>query len=180
MKNLVLFSRVSSTNDRQSCERQISDLTTFANSRGYTIVKIFEEKISGVKKNKERKILQEMITFINNNDVDMVCVTEISRLGRNTIDVTETIDILTKNKISLYIHNFGMETLNDNKQLNPMMSLMITTLTEAAHMEHVLISERLKSGYKNYIKNGGKVGRKVGYRKSKEQMGVQYQEEIKY
>ena len=43
----VIYARVSSTTDRQSTERQVKDLTEYANYQKYEIARIFEEKISG-------------------------------------------------------------------------------------------------------------------------------------
>ena len=37
----------------------------------------------------------------------------------------------------------------------------------------------MESGYNNYRNNGGVVGRKTGYRKTNEQMILEYAEEIK-
>ena len=45
-------------------------------------------------------------------------------------------------------------------------------------MERKTIRERVASGYTNFISNGGKVGRKIGYRKTEEQMREQYTKEI--
>ena len=63
MKTAVIYARVSSTGDRQSTERQVIDLTDYANKNGMTICKTFEEHISGAKKNHERPVLQECLTF---------------------------------------------------------------------------------------------------------------------
>jgi len=82
MKKVVLFCRVSSTNDRQSYDRQINDLTALADSLNYNVDKVFAEKISGAKKNIDRIELMKMIEYVNTNDIDKVMVTELSRLGR--------------------------------------------------------------------------------------------------
>ena len=50
----VIYARVSSTGDRQNNERQIEDLIILGERKKYTIQKIYEEKISGAKKNTER------------------------------------------------------------------------------------------------------------------------------
>ena len=56
---------------------------------------------------------------------------------------------------------------------------LITILAEVARMERKTIRERVESGYKNYRANGGKVGRKEGYRKSEADMREQYAEVIR-
>ena len=70
MKKVVLFCRVSSTNDRQNYERQINDLTQLASSLNYQIEAVFAEKVSGAKKNSERKELMKMIEYVNVNQID--------------------------------------------------------------------------------------------------------------
>lgn len=181
MKNVVIYARVSSSGDRQDYQRQINDLTEVAKSQNLHVEKIFAEKVSGGKKNNERKALMSMIEFIktSHSAIEKVMVTELSRLGRNTLQVLKTIEILNENKISLYIQNYNIETLTPNKEVNPMSSFLITILAEVAQMERKTIQNRLKSGYDVHRKKGGAVGRKVGYRKSDEEMREQYAEEIK-
>jgi len=179
MQTVVLFGRVSSTNERQSSERQINDLTQLASSLNYKIEAVFTEKISGATKNNARKDLKKMIEYVNANNVDKVLVTELSRLGRDTLQVLQTIEILNQNKISLFIQNYNIETLTPEKQINPMSQFLITILAEIARMERKTIENRLASGYVNFRNKGGVVGRKTGYRKSSDEMREQYQEEIK-
>lgn len=179
MKKVVLFCRVSSLNDRQSYDRQVNDLTVLASSLNYKVEAVFAEKISGAKKNTERKELLNMIEYINNNQIDKVLVTELSRLGRDTLQVLQTIEILNQNKISLYLQNYNIETLTTEKEINPMSQFLITILAEVARMERSTITNRLRSGYHNFRANNGKVGRKTGFRKSEEEMKDSYSEEIK-
>lgn len=179
MKKVVLFCRVSSTNERQSYDRQINDLKKLAESSGYEIAGIFSEKVSGAKKNSERKELMKMIEFVNKNNVDKVLVTELSRLGRDTLQVLQTIEVLNQQKISLYIQTYNIETLTQNKEINPMSQFLVTVLAEIARMERRTIQNRLASGYQNFLLNEGKVGRKNGYRKPTEALKSEYAEEIK-
>lgn len=179
MKRVVIYARVSSTNGTQDYQRQINDLTAFASQNNYEVVRVFAEQISGAKKNTERPILIELIEFVNTNNIDKVLVTELSRLGRDTLQTLQTIELLNQNKISLYIQNYNIETLTPDKEINPMSQFLITILSEVARMERKTIRERVESGYKNYLANGGSVGRKVGYRKDAETMKSQYTEDIK-
>ena len=180
-KCCVIYARVSSSGDRQDYQRQINDLTEVAKSQNLEIAKIFAEKISGGKKNNERKELMAMIDYINHNSdvIEKVLVTELSRLGRNTLQVLKTIETLNENKISLFIQNYNIETLTPQKEVNPMSSFLVTILAEVYSMERKTIQNRLKSGYDTHRKKGGTVGRKVGYRKSDEELREQYAEEIK-
>ena len=109
----------------------------------------------------------------------MVLVTELSRLGRDTLQVLEVIEKFNKLGISLYIQNYQIETLTEKGTINPMSQFLITILAEVARMERRTIRERIESGYNNYRINGGKVGRKIGYRKNSFEMKEQYAEEIR-
>ena len=103
MKNVVLFCRVSSTNDRQNYDRQINDLTQLSMTQNYHVAGVFAEKVSGAKKNIERKELMNMIEFINDNQIDKVLVTELSRLGRDTLQVlTDHRDFKPKQDFLIY------------------------------------------------------------------------------
>lgn len=178
MKKVVIFARVSTS--IQDYDRQVNELTALASTRDWNIEGIFAEKISGAKKNTDRIELKRMIEFVEANHIDKVIVTELSRLGRDTLQVLEVIELLNSKGISLYIANYSIETLTEEGKVNPMSQFLITILAEVARMERKTIKERMDSGYNNYRANGGKVGRKVGYKKSENDMLEQYAEEVKY
>ena len=177
MKKVVIFARVSTS--IQDYERQVNELTAVANSNNWNVAATFCEKISGAKKNTERMELTRMIDYVRANNINIVLVTELSRLGRDTLQVLEVIEQFNKLGISLFIQNYHIETLNENGTINTMSQFLITILAEVARMERKTIRERVESGYKNYRANGGKVGRKEGYRKSDIDMREQYAEEIR-
>ena len=178
-KQVVCLCRVSSTNDRQNYDRQINDLTELANSRNYKVKAIFAEKVSGATKNFDRPELMKMVEFVKQNNIDKVLVTELSRLGRDPLQILQTIEILNQHKISLYIQNYNIETLTEAKEINPMSQFLVTILAEISRMERTAIATRLASGYRNYRAKKGVVGRKHGYRKPKSEIIEQYDEEIK-
>lgn len=173
----VIFARVST--NVQEYDRQINELTTLAKSNGWSVEAVFAEKISGAKSNKERTELLNMVSYVEGNHINKVLVTELSRLGRDTLQVLEVIQMLNEKGISLYIQNYNIETLTKDGKVNAMSQFLITILAEVARMERKTIRERVESGYKNYRANGGKVGRKIGYKKTEETIREQYTEEIK-
>ncbi len=177
MIKTVIYARVSSTNGTQDYTRQVNDLTELVARMNWSVEEVFAEKISGAKKNCDRKALSDMITFVQSHKIDKVLITELSRLGRDTLQVLETLEILNGERISVYIQNYNIETLNEDKTVNPMSQFLITILAEVARMERKTIRERVASGYKNYREAGGKVGRKQGYIKSVEIMREQYAKE---
>lgn len=177
MTKTVIFARVST--GAQEYDRQLNELSALAESNGWSVEAVFAEKISGAKANTERTELMNMISYVESNHIDKVLVTELNRLGRDTLQVLEVIEMLNKKEISLYIQNYAIETLTKEGKVNAMSQFLITILAEVARMERKTIRERVESGYNNYRANGGKVGRKTGYKKAEEAMKTQYIEEIK-
>jgi DNA invertase Pin-like site-specific DNA recombinase len=149
---------------------------------GWEVVSIFTNKVSGVKSIEERTELQDMIRFIKENDVSRVVCLEVSRLGRNTLESLKVIQILNENKVSLFIKNYNLETLNSDGTPNPITSLITTILLEISSMERLTIRERMKSGQDQYIskckREGIKMGRPIGYHKSDDSYKEQYSKEI--
>lgn len=175
---VVILSRVSThTQDNQ---RQINELTEFSQNRNWELVKVFQEKISGDTKNEERPVLMKMISFIKKNNIDKVLCWELSRLGRNIVEVLQTIEILNTNRISLFIKNYNLETLDDKKEILPLSQFMIQVLSSVNQMERVQIRQRIKSGYDNFRKGGGKVGRKKGFKKTDDELLKHHRDIVKY
>lgn len=177
MEKVVIFARVST--GIQEYDRQVNELKALANSNGWSVEAVFAEKVSGAKSNTERAELLNMIDYVESYNIDKVLVAELSRLGRDTLQVLEVIEMLSEKGISLYIQNYNIETLTREGKVNAMSQLLITILAEVARMERKTIRERVESGYKNFRAAGGKVGRKIGYQKSETMMKEQYIEEIK-
>lgn len=178
--NVVIYSRVSSQSARQSTERQVVDLERFATGRGDKVVAVFEEKVSGRKANVDRPVLSRCLEYCIDpqNQVDMLLLSEISRLGRSTLEILKALDILHTHKVCVYIQNLNLETLRPDKTVNPLSSLVTTLLGELAAMERQGIIDRLNSGRELYIKKGGRLGRRPGSKKSLEQKREEYKEAI--
>lgn len=149
---------------------------------GWEIAKIFANKVSGAKKNEDRPEIMEMLSYIEQHHIDKVCVLEISRLGRNTLEALKIIELLNEHNVCLYIKNYNLETLDKEGKINPITRLITTLLLEIAQMERNTIKERMKSGRDQYIakcrRDGIKMGRPSSYRKSDEAMKEQYRKEI--
>lgn len=174
----VIYARVSSQNDRQDTKRQVTDLQKYAESNNMRVLRIFEEHISGTKKIEERQVLSECLEYCISNSVRTLLVSELSRLGRSTLQVLRSLEILHEAKVSVYIQNIGISSLQPNGEVNPIASIMITILAEMSNIERSNIKYRLNSGRKHYIEQGGRLGRKPGSRKSMEQMKEEYKEVI--
>lgn len=178
MKTAVIYARVSSTNDRQDTSRQIEDLKRFAKLQEIEVVSIFEEHISGAKKLEERQVLTTCLEYCRKKSVNYLLLSELSRLGRSTLQVLRSLDILHEAKVSVYIQNLGLYTLQPNGEVNPIASIMVTVLAEMANIERSNIQYRLNSGRANYIAKGGKLGREVGSIKTEDKKKEEYKEVI--
>ena len=174
----VIFARVSSESDRQDTTRQITDLQKFSETQGMTVERIYEEHISGAKKNEERQVLTECIDYCTENQVDFLLLSELSRLGRSTLQVLRSLERLHEAKVSIYIQNLGIYSLQPNGEVNPIASILITVLAEMGNIERSNIQYRLNSGRAQYVRNGGKLGRKIGSVKTDEQKRDEYKEVI--
>ena len=174
----VIYARVSSSNDRQDTTRQIEDLRKYAVSQNIEIVNVFQEHISGAKKNEERQILTDCLEYCTTNSVHYLLLSELSRLGRSTLQVLRSLEVLHEAKVSVYIQNLGLYTLQPDGKVNPIVSILITILAEMSNIERSNIVYRLNSGRSNYIAKGGKLGRKTGSIKTEEKKREEYKEVI--
>jgi DNA invertase Pin-like site-specific DNA recombinase len=173
---VVIFSRVST--QIQDYTRQTDELLEYASKMGYSVERIFEEKISGAKKNEERKELMSMMEYINSNKIEKVLTWELSRIGRSAVQVLQTIEILNKAKVSLFIKNYNLETLNSDNTINPLSQFMVQILNSVNEMERQTIVQRLKSGYIAARKSGTKVGRKTGVQVKSDEQFLEENKEV--
>ena len=181
----AIYARVSSTGDRQSTERQVIDLTDYASRNEMTICKTFAEHISGAKKNHERPVLQECLTYCIDEGIDVLLLSELSRLGRNVDEVLANIRFCKEKHLNIFFQKEGISIYGYDGKENPYLTIMIAVLGTCAQMERESIHYRLQSGRKVYVdkhiaetgKSG--LGRKEGYRKPVETKKEDYKEVLK-
>jgi len=176
----VIYARVSSVGDRQNTDRQISDLLDYVKYQNLEVSKIYEEHISGAKKNCERPILQQAIEYCKSEGVSILLVSELSRLGRNAFEVLATVKDLIDNGVNLYMQKEQLTLLDAEGKPTMFAPIMIATLSTCAQLERENIKFRLNSGRKLYIERGGKLGRKVGSVKTTEQKKEEHKDIISY
>ena len=179
MKAAVIYARVSSTGERQSTSRQVADLTDYANRNGLEVVEVYEEHISGAKRNAERAVLAECINYAVSNGVKVVLFSELSRCGRAVWEVLDTIRTLKDNGINAYFQKEGLSLFGPNGKENPYLAVMVSVLGVCAQMERENIAYRLNSGRKLAIERGVKMGRRVGSVKTREQKQEEYNKVIR-
>ena len=179
MATAVIYARVSSTGERQSTSRQVADLTNYASLNGIEVVEVYEEHISGAKRNEERAVLTECIDYAVTNGVEVVLFSELSRCGRAVWEVLDTIRTLKDNGINAYFQKEGLSLFGSDGKENPYLAVMVSVLGVCAQLERENITYRLNSGRAKYIADGGKLGRKVGSVKTKERKQEEYSKVIR-
>ena len=137
-----------------------------AHSQRVEIIKEISEKFSGAKDNIEREGLQELFALAKSGMIDIVLVQEVSRLGRSTVEVLKVLEELTQLGVSVYVQNFGIETLKKGKR-NPIAQFMFTLLAEFARLERETLRERILSGIDEARRKGKKLGRPDGTKEDK-------------
>lgn len=151
----AIYCRVSTAD--QSCERQEFDLRAFAGCAGYDVVGIFKETGSGTKLDRaERK---KVLALAQSRQIDAILVTELSRWGRSTLDLLNTLRELENWKVSVIAMNGMAFDLS-----SPYGRMLATFLSGIAEFERDLISERVKSGLAVAKARGKRLGRQAGVR----------------
>lgn len=174
MKKAVIYARVSSVGDRQSTARQVADLTQYATTNGMAVTEIFEEHISGAVKNEERPVLCECLDYCIANGINTLLISELSRLGRNVDEVLANVKRCKDNNLNIYFQKENISIFQADGSKNPFLNIFVSVLGTCAEMEREAIKFRLDSGLKRYREQGGKVGRKVGSIKTREQKQDEY------
>ena len=180
MKKVVLLLRVSTNS--QDYEYQRNTLTDICKRNGWEIVHTVENKVSGAKKSEEREEIVELLEYVRHNKIDIVVATEVSRLGRDTLEALKIIEILNENKVNLYFANYGIETLLPDGTINPIARLILTICLEISAYERNLIKYRMKAGYEEYLKKRKdnpelRLGRQ-GYKKDEQAYRKEYAQEL--
>ena len=149
----AIYARVSTAD--QCCERQIAELSAFAERGGFEVVGIFKETASGARDN--RLARNRVLELAQARRIDAVLVTELSRWGRSTQDLLETLYKLAGWKVSVVAIS-GMTFELDT----PHGRMMATMLAGIAQFESDLLTERVKSGLAAARARGKKLGRQPG------------------
>ena len=157
---VVILVRVST--QKQETARQISELQAYADSKGYEVVEICRETVSGRADESERLGLQRVEELAASGKVKKVLVHEISRLARKNSVAHRFVETLEEYGVSLYWHQQGIETLLANGKRNPAAGIMLALLAEMARSEVEVLRERINSGLAEARRKGVKLGRPLG------------------
>ena len=129
----IIYSRVSSLS--QDYERQLINLKNVAKEKGWYVKRTFQEKISGAVRSGSRTEFKSLMDYIDKTPVQVIMVSEISRLGRRVVDVLNFVELLHEKGIALYIQQFNMLTMDNGKE-NPVSKMLLQMLSIGAEMEN--------------------------------------------
>jgi DNA invertase Pin-like site-specific DNA recombinase len=167
--NAVIFARVSRRD--MNYDRQVNELLDYCKAHNYQVV----EKISGTSTElRDRAQVQKLLEMARAGRMQKVLISEVSRLGRKTKDLLDIIEQLHKEKVSLVVYNYHLETLNPKSQVNSMAQFLITLLADIARMETATLTERINSGLDEARRKGKRLGRPKGTIMQPEQLLNQY------
>ncbi|MFD3001447.1 recombinase family protein [Pontibacter toksunensis] len=165
---VAIFVRVSKGS--QDYTRQVEDLTIYSKEKGYAIVEVIAEKISGAKKNAQRQAIKQLLVLAEGGTIQKVLVTEISRLGRNTLEGLKVLDRLRQLGVSVFLLNRNIESITPEGKSDPIAKLFFTIMLEFAEWERETIIERIHSGLEEARRKGKTLGRKKGTTKTNAQL----------
>ncbi len=160
-RRVALYCRVS-TGDQDN-DRQERDLRAYAERSGYEVVAVFRETLSGIRKarGKQPAERKRAIAMAQAREIDAVLVTELTRWGRSTQDLMDTLGQLASWDVSLIAQTgltFDLST--------PQGKLIANLMASLAEFEHDLLRERVRSGIAAAKARGQEFGRRKGYRPS--------------
>ena len=140
---------------------------------------LFIDKVSGSIPFIKRENAKLLIEQVKKGNIKNVSVSSIDRLGRNIIDVLQTIEFFTINGVTLKVDNLGLESLVNGKE-NPTFKLIISVLANIAEMERSSIRERQMEGIALAKARGTYKGRIKGTTETTEEFLIKYKEVIKH
>lgn len=155
VQRVAIYCRVSTTD--QSCERQERDLLEYAALGNFEVVGVWKETVSGTKHDRTER--SKVMALAQSHSIDAILVTEMTRWGRSTIDLIETLQSLHSWHVSLIAQTGLQFDLN-----TPQGRLIAHLMASLAEFERDLVRERVRSGVAAAKARGQKFGRQPGQR----------------
>ena len=160
-RRVAIYCRVSTSD--QDNDRQERDLKEYADRADFEVVGVFKETLSGIRKSEGRQPIErkKVMELAQRREIAAVLVTEMTRWGRSTQDLMDTLGQLASWDVSLIAQSgltFDLST--------PQGKLIANLMASLAEFEHDLLRERVKSGIAAAKARGQTFGRRLGYRPS--------------
>lgn len=182
MKAAVIYARCSSSGSqeaRQDTTRQVRDLEAYCQYSNYTVAKVFEEHLTA-KNGTNRPVLNECVAFCKENKIDMLAVSELSRINRGSVfDTMNFVKDLMDAGINLYAQKEQFTLLDSDCQPSIFAPVLLSCLSLANQLELESIKFRLNSGRQQAIARGVKMGRKLGSCETREQKAAKHADIIR-
>jgi DNA invertase Pin-like site-specific DNA recombinase len=157
---VAIIVRVST--NKQETLRQRHELEDVAKAKGWTVVEVCDETVSGSADIEDRPALQRVLQLAAEGTIKKVLVHEVSRVARRPSVALTFVEMLDKHCVSLYWHAQAIETLLPNCKRNPSAHIMLALLSEMARAEKETLVERIRSGLEAAKDKGVKLGRPEG------------------
>lgn len=178
MKKAIIFIRKSTV--LQDFDHQESLMFDVAKKNNWEVVEVIRETISGTKRNEDREGITKLKRLVLELNPDIVATWEISRISRTSLGFHQLVSFLTENKVSLYIQNLNLYTLDDNLKENHVTSLILSLMSEIAKMETITLRERVRTSLANLKKSGVILGRPKASGDTKDDTLKKYPNVVKY
>ena len=162
MKSTPVAILVRVSTSLQNSDRQKSELLAYAETKGFDVVEVVEETISGRASANDRTGLKRVEELVEAGAINKVLVHEVSRIARRNSILHRFIENLESHGVSLYWHSQSIETLLPSGKRNPAASLMISLLADLGRNEVEVLRERINSGLAEARRKGVVLGRPKG------------------
>jgi DNA invertase Pin-like site-specific DNA recombinase len=168
----AIYTRVSTA--RQNTDRQVAELKDYAHRQGLEVVLVISDVVTGSSRNVDRPGLQQIFELARKGEIQEVISLELSRLGRNAMDVRHTILQLIDLGVCTHIVNRNLKSLDRNRRKDSTVMLILGLLADLAEMEKETLVERINSGLDEARRKGKRLGRPKGTTIQPEQLLSQY------
>ena len=157
---VAILVRVST--NKQETTRQLHELNVLAEAKGWKVVEVLEETVSGNANLEDRPALRRIVKLADSGEIKKLLIHEVSRLSRRPSVALTFVEVLEGLRVSVYWHAQGIETLLPNGKRNPTAALMLAVLAEMAKAERETLRERIMSGLEQARRDGKRLGRPAG------------------
>lgn len=140
--------------------------------------KAYIDRVSGAIPFNERPAAKLLIEAIERKEITSVAVSSIDRLGRNMIDILQTLEFMEKHQVNISINNIGNSIINGGKP-NPSFKLITSVMASVSEMERETLRERQMEGIEAAKKAGSYKGRVAGSVESDEEVLAKYKRAVK-
>lgn len=156
----AIYTRVSTT--KQNTSRQLAELQDYANRNKLEVVLVQSETVSGTKKKIQRPGLEEVFRLARQGAITEVLTLELSRLGRNAMDVRQIILDLADLGVCVHVVNKNLRSLDKHCKKDNITLMILGILADLGEMEREILTERVISGLEAAKRQGKVLGRRTG------------------